>query len=102
MNYKKGADVLPAYLLKEIQEYVEGSLVYIPKKSSKAGWGDVSGARKLIDKRNSMIISMYEQGSAIGELADRFHLGEETVKKIVYGKNRYNRSTPTNAAKTVR
>ena len=86
MNYKKGADVLPARLLKEIQEYVEGSLVYIPKKSRKAGWGDLSGARKLIDKRNARIISLFEQGNSIGELADQFHLGEDTVKKIVYGK----------------
>jgi Mor family transcriptional regulator len=86
LNYKKGADVLPARLLKEIQEYVEGSLVYIPKKSRKAGWGDLSGARELIDKRNKMMISMFEQGNSIQALADKFHLGEDTVRKIVYGK----------------
>jgi Mor family transcriptional regulator len=86
LNYKKGADVLPARLLKEIQEYVEGSLVYIPKKSSKVGWGYVSGARQLIDKRNIKIIHLFEQGVSIEELADRFHLGDDTIKKIVYGK----------------
>ncbi len=86
MNYKKGADVLPARLLKEIQEYVEGSLVYIPKRSSKAGWGYVSGAREAIDRRNRKIMNLFEHGETIEALSDRFHLGEDTIKKIVYGK----------------
>jgi Mor family transcriptional regulator len=86
LNYKKGADVLPARLLKEIQEYVEGSLVYIPKKSNKAGWGYVSGARESIDRRNRKIMSLFEQGETIEALSDRFHLGEDTIKKIVYRK----------------
>lgn len=86
MNYKKGADVLPARLLKEIQEYVDGGLVYIPKKSCKAGWGYISGARQSIDKRNKKIIYLFKQGESIQELADQFHLGEDTIKKIVYRK----------------
>jgi Mor family transcriptional regulator len=86
LNYKKGADVLPARLLKEIQEYVEGSLIYIPKKSSKAGWGYLSGARQSIDKRNKRIIFLFEHGADINGLSDKFHLSEDTIKKIVYGK----------------
>ena len=86
MNYKKGVEVLPARLLTEIQEYVEGSLIYIPKKSGKAGWGYVSGARADLDKRNARIIALYEQGETIESLADRFHLGEDTIKKIIYKK----------------
>jgi Mor family transcriptional regulator len=86
LDYKKGAEVLPARLLKEIQEYVEGSLVYIPKKSSRAGWGDVSGARSTIDQRNKVIYSLFSRGETISELADQFHLGEDTIKKIVYRK----------------
>ena len=86
MNYKKGVEVLPARLLKEIQEYVEGSLVYIPKRSSKAGWGYVSGAREAIDQRNRKIMNLFEQGETIEALSDRFHLGEDTIRKIVYRK----------------
>lgn len=86
MNYRKGSEVLPARLLKEIQEYVEGDLVYIPKKGNKAGWGQKSGARELIDQRNRIILGLYEQGVAITELSNQFHLGEETIKKIVYSK----------------
>ncbi len=86
MNYKKGTEVLPVRLLKEIQEYVEGSLLYIPKKSSKTGWGCLSGARHTIDERNHLIICLYQQGETIAELAHKFHLGEDTIKKIVYRK----------------
>lgn len=86
LDYKKGAEVLPARLLEEIQEYVEGTLVYIPKKGTRAGWGQISGARRSIDQRNQKIASLFEQGETIYELAEKFHLGEDTIRKIVYGK----------------
>lgn len=86
MDYKKGIEVLPARLLKEVQEYVEGSLLYIPKKTDKAGWGYKSGARGSIDQRNKTIINLFEQGENLTDLAEEFHLGEDTIKKIVYGK----------------
>jgi Mor family transcriptional regulator len=84
LKYKKGVDVLPARLLKEIQDYVEGSLIYIPKKSDKIGWGHISGSREMIDKRNNEILQLYNQGTTIEDLAEHFHLGEDTIKKIVY------------------
>lgn len=86
MDYKKGADVLPDRLLKEIQEYVEGCLVYIPKRSNKTGWGILSGSRQFIDKRNKKIKLLFEQGESVRILAEQFHLGEDTIRKIVYKK----------------
>lgn len=86
MNYRKGSDVLPARLIEEIQEYVDGGLVYIPKKGNKAGWGHKSGARELLDRRNKEIAGCYEQGESIAELADQFQLSEDAIKKIIYRK----------------
>jgi Mor family transcriptional regulator len=86
LDYKKGSEVLPAHLLKEIQKYVDGSLIYIPKKSGRAGWGSLSGARQAIDKRNHRIQYSFLQGASIQKLAEEFHLGEDTIKKIVYKK----------------
>lgn len=86
MNYKKGSEILPARLLEEIQKYVEGSLIYIPKKSDRAGWGYVSGTRQMIDRRNIKMVGLFESGKTIQELKDIFHLEEDTIKKIVYGK----------------
>lgn len=86
MNYKKGSEVLPARLLKEIQEYVEGTLIYIPKKTGKAGWGSISGSRQLLDRRNKAIRTLFQQGVSVAELSERYHLGEDTVRKIIYRK----------------
>ncbi|MBH1940787.1 DNA-binding response regulator [Mobilitalea sibirica] len=86
MNYKNGTDILPAHLLKKVQDYVDGGLIYIPKKSSKAGWGQISGARQSIDRRNREIRFLFKQDVTIRELAERFHLGEDSIRKIVYKK----------------
>jgi len=86
LDYKNGTEVLPAHLLMEIQKYIEGSLIYIPKKSTRVGWGQASGARRIIDQRNQTIVKLFKQGVTIPELAEKFHLGEETIKKIVYGR----------------
>jgi Mor family transcriptional regulator len=86
LDYKKGAEVLPARLLEEIQKYVEGSLIYIPKKSNKVGWGYISGTRQMIDQRNKKINKLFAEGATVTELAEQFHLTEDSIKKIVYGK----------------
>lgn len=86
MSYKKGVEVLPAHLLKEVQEYVDGGLIYIPKKSKRVGWGHTNGSKKLLEKSNKRICELFEDGITIYELADRYYLSEETIKKIVYCK----------------
>jgi Mor family transcriptional regulator len=86
LKYKKGVEILPTRLLKEIQNYVEGSLIYIPKKSEKIGWGCKSGSREMIDMRNQEILQLFDQGTMIEDLAEQFHLGEDTIRKIVYKK----------------
>ncbi|SHO47193.1 CD3324 family protein [Anaerocolumna xylanovorans] len=87
MTYKKGADVLPDQLLKEVQQYAEGCLVYIPKRSSKAGWGRISGTREWIDKRNEEITCLFMQGEPVKNLSEEYHLSEDTIRKIIYRKN---------------
>lgn len=84
MNYRKGVEILPERLIKEIQEYIDGGLVYIPKKSNKAVWGSLSGARSLIDSRNHQIISLFEVGESLQALADNFNLEIDTIRKIIY------------------
>lgn len=86
MSYKNAAEVLPSHLLREVQKYIEGGLIYIPKNGQKTGWGCLSGARKSIDIRNNEIIKLYNKNNTIKDLADRFFLSEETIKKIVYSK----------------
>ena len=39
MQYKNGKDIFPERLLKQIQKYVSGELIYIPSLEKKKDWG---------------------------------------------------------------
>ena len=86
MQYENAKDVLPASLLEEVQKFVEGKAIYIPKRTKREGWGEASGYREKLNKRNSAILSRYSAGASIMEIAEEFFLSPETIKKIVYGK----------------
>jgi Mor family transcriptional regulator len=86
MPYVKAEDVLPADLLKEIQKYVHGSLIYVPRAGDgKAEWGDKSGAREHFDRRNAAIREAKRAGATIRELAGEYHLSEDGIRKVLYG-----------------
>lgn len=81
------ADVFPEDLLREIQKYAQGKLVYIPKpKAAYKKWGDCSGSRELYTERNHEIKRQFQDGKSIEELAEMFYLSIESVKKIIYKK----------------
>jgi len=82
--YKNGRDVLPPSLLKELQKYVQGELIYIPKPSDKrASWGEVSGTRKLLAERNEEIYRFFTSGWTIVDLEKKYHLSGESIRKII-------------------
>ncbi|MDF2720681.1 MAG: hypothetical protein K0Q59_356 [Paenibacillus sp.] len=84
MSYKNGKDYLPPSLLKELQNYIQGELVYIPKiEQTRAGWGENNGTRVLIEKRNREIYQMYKSGTSVLELIQRYHLSEDSIRKII-------------------
>ena len=85
MKYLKAKDVLPESLIVELQKYVSGSAIYIPKpKDTRLGWGEVTGMRDYLNKRNNIIKDKHNSGYAIKALAKEFYLSYESVKKIVY------------------
>ncbi|MFC5471133.1 CD3324 family protein [Cohnella suwonensis] len=85
MIYKNGRDVIPPSLLRELQKYVDGELIYIPKLDDKrARWGEVSGTRKLLAERNKEICRLHSDGSTIAELERRYHLTGESIRKIIF------------------
>ncbi|MHC1746787.1 MAG: CD3324 family protein [Cellulosilyticaceae bacterium] len=86
MNYKNAIDVLPEKLLLEIQKYASGTLLYIPNNKESKSWGEVSGYRSYLIKRNQMIVNRFQYGESINELSVRFCLSKETIKKVVYSK----------------
>ncbi|XID94517.1 CD3324 family protein [Paenibacillaceae bacterium WGS1546] len=84
MNYKNGRDVLPPSLLRELQKYLDGELLYVPKSNERrARWGEVSGTRRLLAERNKEICRMHADGSSIEELELKYHLSSESIRKII-------------------
>lgn len=84
MSYKNGGDILPPKLLRELQKHIQGELIYIPKeKNTRAAWGEYSGSKKLIINRNLNIFNSYKQGESIKDLALKYCLSEDSIKKIV-------------------
>ncbi|WCK54102.1 CD3324 family protein [Aneurinibacillus sp. Ricciae_BoGa-3] len=87
MKYVKATEILPEDLIVEIQKYVQGETIYIPKqKTTYRKWGTLSGGRKSIDDRNADIKNAFKSGSTFNQLAAEYFLSVETVKKIVYSK----------------
>ena len=87
MKYLNARDVLPPDVLNEIQKYLCGELIYIPKRESeKAGWGQTNGTRKQVFLRNRSIAEAYRSGETIIELMARFCLSEASIRKIIYNK----------------
>lgn len=87
MSYVKVTTILPEKLLSEIQRYVQGETIYIPKpETSHQKWGTCSGARKRIDDRNTVMKREFKNGKTIDQLADEYYLSVETIKKIIYSK----------------
>lgn len=86
MKYENGKDIFPERLLKQIQKYVSGKLVYIPASSQKRAWGETSGYKQYLNERNRDIKAKFDAGAGIGQLADEYYLSHESIKKIVYSK----------------
>ena len=83
MKYENGKDIFPERLLKQIQKYVSGRLVYIPSpEEKKKDWGEASGYRQYLQKRNRDIQLKFRNGVTFGQLAEEYCLSHETIKKI--------------------
>jgi len=86
MKHIKAQSVFPEALLAEIQKYIQGELVYIPKmKAHHKKWGDNTGSKKATALRNDDMVKAFRTGTSIPQLAKMYCLAEDTIKKIVYG-----------------
>jgi hypothetical protein len=84
MKYKKASDILPDSLLREVQKYVEGESLYIPRANDRKKWGEGTGGRHYFQQRNEEIRSKFFHKISIEALAEEYALSYETIRKIVY------------------
>ena len=86
MKYENGRDLFPEKLLRQIQKYAAGKLVYIPAGDFKRSWGESSGYRRYLSERNREMKAKFKAGADIEQLADVYCMSVESVKRIVYSK----------------
>ena len=79
------AEILPEQLIKELQTYIDGYVLYVPKASTKKEWGATSGARIFYQERNREIQKLFKEGYSIEALTEEYGLAYSTIKKIIYG-----------------
>lgn len=84
MQYKNGREILPTELLRELQKYIQGELIYIPTlEAERKGWGESNGTREYIRKRNIEIYKLYKEGLSIEMLMVTYNLSEDSIRKII-------------------
>lgn len=84
MRYIKAEEILPRALLAEIQQYVDGAYIYIPRKpGNKRVWGNATTYRAELAQRNRDIRAAYRSGEGKTALAERYHLSEKSIGRIL-------------------
>ena len=69
MSYVNTTDVLLKILVQEIQKYVDGRLLYIPRRNENSlSWGEKNGTKEKLADRNQTIVNRYYSGQTIEEL----------------------------------
>ncbi|MCM0744926.1 CD3324 family protein [Clostridioides difficile] len=85
MKYVKANSILPISLIEELQNYIQGGYIYIPSKNeNKKGWGELSGYKREIEKRNKKIRMDYKHGKSLEELSKSYFLSIHSIRKIIY------------------
>jgi len=84
MKYKSAQKILPKEIIKIIQQYVDGSYLYIPRKDeNRKSWGENSGFKNELIERNTQIYNSFNNGSSVKELANKYYLTQNSIRKII-------------------
>ncbi len=90
MKYKNAKEILPEQLLKEIQKYTQGEIIYVPKDEKREAWGKHTGTKIALEKRNKAIFMMHKKGQKINHIGNQYHLSESSIRKIINNMTRIN------------
>lgn len=84
MGYIKAVEALPEELVSEIQKYVDGEMLYIPRKCEEhLNWGEKSGIREKLEKRDRKIFDDHASGKTMRDLAKEYYLSEKSIQRII-------------------
>lgn len=81
MSYINAKAVLPEEMIKEIQKYVNGANLYIPKVP--AANNTCSHYKLELYKRNQEIYNLFLQGEKVSKLAKEYYLSNKSIYRIL-------------------
>lgn len=85
MKYINANTILPAQLIEQLQQYIQGGYLYVPaKQGQRKHWGELTGYRKELKQRNQKIKEKHRQGASIESLSTAYSLSDHAIKKIIY------------------
>ena len=82
MSYIRADEILPRELLEAVQQYVDGQIIYIPRKE-KQEWGSGTSAKEFFRERNERIFQAWQKGISEDELSRRFSLSRKSIQRIL-------------------
>ena len=81
MSYINAKSVLPKEMIEEIQKYVNGINLYIPKLPKA---NSICSSYKLeLHKRNQEIYELFLQGEKVSKLAAKYYLSDKSIYRIL-------------------
>ena len=84
MGYRRAEEFLPIEVIELIQQYVDGTNIYIPRKQeNRQAWGSRTRYRFEMQMRNEAIYQEYLSGMPVRELANRYYLSEKSIQRII-------------------
>ena len=84
MSYKRAEEILPMEIIELIQQYVDGTNIYIPRKEEhKKEWGSSTSYKGELQRRNRLIYKDYLNGTKVCELAENYYLSEKSIQRII-------------------
>ena len=85
MSYIKAEEILPEELIRQIQEYIDGAYIYIPRKpGTRHAWGQETDYRTELNARNNCIRRDFASGESIPALSRKYHLSEKSIRRILH------------------
>ena len=84
MAYQNAFELLPEEIVKEIQKYVNGTILYIPKRpTERLPWGSKTASKETLRRRNKQIYQEYQMGKSTRELAGSYYLDIKSIQRII-------------------
>lgn len=81
MSYINAESVLPREMIEEIQKYVDGVNLYIPKVPER---NRICSSYKLeLYRRNQEIYELYLRGEKVSKLAAKYYLSNKSIYRIL-------------------